>query len=218
MSRAVGPAGKIIGIESESDAYTIASGTGVVNTVFNVRMMHAHAGESDRVDPGGGVKHVSIDGLALIRPRLLKLHCGDKTNEVIMGAQSTIASYKPVVYMDMHRSVEVEGSVGSLKQQRHSGGGDQEGMGASTAVDGECEGVYCAACESGLEIMMSLGYSCWLDTLPLFNPENFLQNAENFFGNLPPAKMLLCVARADAESNQKVRERIGAMQPFKCIR
>jgi hypothetical protein len=216
MSRAVGPAGNIIGIESESDEYTIASGTGVVNTVFNLKMMHAHAGESDNVNPGGGVKHISIDGLALVRPRLLKLHCGNGTNEVIMGAQSTIVSYKPVVYMDMHGSVE--GSVGRLEQQRHGGGGDEEGMGAPAALNGECEGVYCAACESGLEIMMSLGYSCWVDTLPLFNPENFRQNAENFLGDFPPTKMLLCVATPDVESNQKVRKRIDAMQPFRCIR
>lgn len=220
MSRAVGPAGSIVGIESESNAWTIASGTGVVNTIFNVRIVHAEAGESDHVDSRGG-KHVSIDGLALVRPRLLKLHCGQGVNEVIMGAQSTIASYKPAVYMDM------AGALGGMetsenhrrnhRPEQHGVGGDGgEKMMEVSTEEGEGEGVHYAECEPGLQMLFSLGYRCWVDTLPSFNPDNFHQNAENYFVHQAPARMLLCATSEGVESLPKVLERVEAMQAFWC--
>lgn len=73
------------------------------------------------------------------------------------------------------------------------------------------------ACGPGLQMVMSLGYLCWADAYPLFNPANHRGLRENYYGDAK-AVMLLCTMPWNVPHGSPAKGMVDTMQPIKCAK
>lgn len=172
FARMTGPAGVVVALEPQPEAFRLLCANLALNRVGHVRPIHAAAGASagrirvpvlDYAKPGnyGGVAlggdageevaMIALDSLELAACHLLKIDVEGMENAAIAGAERTIARHRPLLYVENDREAR--------SRELH-------------------------------ERLTGLGYRLWWHAPPLFNPSNHFGNPENAFATLASINVL----------------------------
>jgi FkbM family methyltransferase len=172
FARMTGPAGAVVAVEPQPEAFRLLCANLALNRVGHVRPLHAAAaadagfirvpvldyaepGNYGGVELGGGtgaeVATIALDSLALPACHLVKIDVEGMENEALDGAARTIARHRPLLYVENDRE---------------------------------------ARSRELIERLGRLGYRLWWHVTPLFNPHNHFGEAENVFGELISINLL----------------------------
>lgn len=172
LAHMVGPAGVVLAIEPQRQAFQMLNGNLALNQIINVVAMHGALGEKAGTikvppiryaDPGnfGGVelgevgepvRMWTLDQILDGRPvQFIKIDVEGMEREVITGGARTLADKRPILFVE----------------------NDRPGKG-----------------EELVRCLIGMDYRLYAHTVRLFNPQNFFGNADNLFDNIGSFNML----------------------------
>jgi FkbM family methyltransferase len=178
LAQHVGPEGLVLAFEPQRIIFQSLCGNVALQSLTNVRAMHAALGASwrevlvpqpDYAQPGnfGGVSLegtkqgelvavLTVDGLQLPRCDLIKADVEGMEEEVLRGAQKTIQAHRPVLYLESDRKEKL----------------------ASLA-----------------KLLEEWDYDIYVHVPPMFDPNNYRRQSVNHFQGYISSN-LLCVCKS----------------------
>lgn len=196
LAKAANP-GTVFAMEPQPEMFNLLCANVSLNGLDNVRPIQAAVGRESgtlsvpKVDYGaegnfGGIE-MKMDGdfeIPVIRLAdlgvkgsvgLIKVDVEGMEGEVIAGAQTLIAQYRPILYVENDRSKKSPELISTIK---------------------------------------GFNYDLWWHLPLLFNPNNFLGNAENRYGHVVSCNMICIPSERGASMEGLVRIKNPAVHPF----